>query len=94
MGNHASALVWFSTAHKYHEGELRNEPDARATAHAAYEEAVAKANASWRHDEPANSEMNQVHRMVIDDGLKGIADTAPRREKKEASPDPVGSKRR
>lgn len=80
LGDAASALVWFSAARRYHEGELRDRADSRAIAHAAYQEAIALANAEWRHDQPTNSESNRIRRKIIDDGLAGIAATAPERE--------------
>lgn len=92
LGEKASALVWFSTARRYHTGELRHRVNARAHAHAAYQEAVALANAAWREDEPADSELNRVYRQIIDDGLEGIADTAAKRGEKESAPSPSTEK--
>ena len=83
LGDNASAFVWFSKAREYHTGDSSNKPNSREIAHNAYEQAVAKANAAWRPDEPASSENNRLHRRIIDAGLEGIAATAPQRKEKE-----------
>ncbi len=86
LGDHASAHEWFSAARSYHSGQLSTAPHAREAAHAAYEQAVAKANAAWRDDQPATSDLNRLHRRIIDESLEGIAATAPQRKKKPTPP--------
>ncbi len=82
LGDRASAQEWFATARSFHSGDQSKQPDARAYAHAAYQKAVAKANAAWRPDQRSSSDHNKLHRYIIDESLAGIAATAPEREKK------------
>ena len=86
LGDDASPHAWFNTARNFHTGERSDSENARAAAHAAYEQAIAKANAAWRHDEPASSDQNRLYRHIIDESLAGISATAPRREEKETKP--------
>ena len=83
LGDNASPHTWFNTARSFHSGERSQSENARAFAHAAYEQAVASANAAWRSDEPTSSDRNRLYRHIIDESLGGIAATAPRREEKE-----------
>jgi hypothetical protein len=82
LGNNASAQVWFNTARSYHTGRRSTGVGTRPSAHAAYGKAIAKANSAWRDGEPPDSEHNRLLRHIIDEGLKGIADTAPPRKAK------------
>ena len=83
LGDHAPAEDWFSIARSYEAGKLsKTTPDARKFANAAYQKSVTLANEAWRPDEPKDSNHNRLHRQIIDEGLKGIASTAPRREER------------
>ena len=88
LGDDASPHAWFNTARSFHTGDRSDSENACAAAHAAYEQAIAKANAAWRHDEPASSDQNRLYRHIIDESLTGISATVPRRQEQEAKPQP------
>lgn len=88
LGDDATAQTWFSLARRYHTGNLKDVPHAREAAHAAYEQAVAKATVAWRDDEPSDSNLNHLHRRIIDESLIGISATAPQRVKRQPEPVP------
>ncbi|MGI9244938.1 MAG: hypothetical protein ACR2RV_29310 [Verrucomicrobiales bacterium] len=89
LGDQAGAQAWYTTARSFHTGEQSKAPNARAYAHAAYQRAIAKANAAWRPDQPTSSDHNKLHRHIIDESLAGIAATAPKRGENEPAKRPT-----
>ncbi|MFT4549884.1 MAG: hypothetical protein ACI8XO_002087 [Verrucomicrobiales bacterium] len=86
LGDKASAQVWYTISRSYELGERKNDPEARALAHAGYHETIKLANLAWRDKEPVDSDMNRLHRRLINQSLKGIAATAAKREPKKKPP--------